>query len=191
MFLSISVRPDPVFLLSLRCSVTLHILQWPQSLTRYWLLHVSCFCLPPHREQPIFSTRAHVFQIDPSTKKNWVPTSKHAVTVSYFYDSTRNVYRIISLDGSKVCVLVYTVHSVSVKEFKIVNSISKETRIRSHKGRYKILRIVKTWMISSTSQRARPVCLSRASLSRGSEGALVLSYLCGSDYFSLEVQGWS
>lgn len=89
------------------------------------------------------------------------------------------------------CVYLYTVHSVSVKEFKIVNSISKETRIRSHKGRYKILRIVKTWMISSTSQRARPVCLSRASLSRGSEGALVLSYLCGSDYFSLEVQGWS
>uniref|UniRef100_A0A8C2VIV3 Homer scaffold protein 1 n=1 Tax=Chinchilla lanigera TaxID=34839 RepID=A0A8C2VIV3_CHILA len=50
------------------------------------------------------STRAHVFQIDPNTKKNWVPTSKHAVTVSYFYDSTRNVYRIISLDGSKAII---------------------------------------------------------------------------------------
>ncbi|XP_059398413.1 homer protein homolog 1 isoform X1 [Carassius carassius] len=55
-------------------------------------------------EQPIFSSRAHVFQIDPSTKKNWVPTSKHAVTVSYFYDSTRTVYRIISLDGSKAII---------------------------------------------------------------------------------------
>ncbi|XP_046724354.1 homer protein homolog 1 isoform X1 [Silurus meridionalis] len=55
-------------------------------------------------EQPIYSTRAHVFQIDPSTKKNWVPTSKHAVTVSYFYDSTRNVYRIISLDGAKAII---------------------------------------------------------------------------------------
>ncbi|XP_017297189.1 homer protein homolog 1-like isoform X2 [Kryptolebias marmoratus] len=55
-------------------------------------------------EQPIFSTRAHVFQIDPNTKKNWVPTSKHAVTVSYFFDSTRNVYRIISLDGSKAII---------------------------------------------------------------------------------------
>uniref|UniRef100_A0A8C4RX04 Homer protein homolog 1 n=1 Tax=Erpetoichthys calabaricus TaxID=27687 RepID=A0A8C4RX04_ERPCA len=54
--------------------------------------------------EPIYSTRAHVFQIDPSTKKNWVPTSKHAVTVSYFYDSTRNVYRIISLDGSKAII---------------------------------------------------------------------------------------
>lgn len=60
------------------------------------------FFFLPFREQPIYSTRAHVFQIDPNTKKNWVPTSKHAVTVSYFYDSTRNVYRIISLDGTKV-----------------------------------------------------------------------------------------
>ncbi|XP_068617094.1 homer protein homolog 1b isoform X2 [Brachionichthys hirsutus] len=56
------------------------------------------------REQPIYSTRAHVFQIDPNTKKNWLPTSKHAVTVSYFYDSTRNVYRIISLDGTKAII---------------------------------------------------------------------------------------
>ncbi|XP_069079338.1 homer protein homolog 1 isoform X1 [Pleurodeles waltl] len=58
----------------------------------------------PSMEQPIYSTRAHVFQIDPNTKKNWVPTSKHAVTVSYFYDSTRTVYRIISLDGSKAII---------------------------------------------------------------------------------------
>ncbi|RXM94955.1 Homer protein-like 2 [Acipenser ruthenus] len=60
--------------------------------------------LPHAREQPIFTTRAHVFQIDPSTKKNWVPASKQAVTVSYFYDSTRNSYRIISVDGSKVII---------------------------------------------------------------------------------------
>ncbi|XP_029578090.1 homer protein homolog 1b isoform X4 [Salmo trutta] len=62
------------------------------------------FFLAPFREQPIYSTRAHAFQIDPNTKKNWVPTSKHAVTVSYFYDSTRNVYRIISLDGTKAII---------------------------------------------------------------------------------------
>uniref|UniRef100_A0A8C7BAJ1 Homer scaffold protein 2 n=1 Tax=Neovison vison TaxID=452646 RepID=A0A8C7BAJ1_NEOVI len=55
-------------------------------------------------EQPIFTTRAHVFQIDPSTKKNWVPASKQAVTVSYFYDVTRNSYRIISVDGAKVII---------------------------------------------------------------------------------------
>ncbi|CAB1320280.1 unnamed protein product [Coregonus sp. 'balchen'] len=62
------------------------------------------FFLVPFREQPIYSTQAHAFQIDPNTKKNWVPTSKHAVTVSYFYDSTRNVYRIISLDGTKAII---------------------------------------------------------------------------------------
>ncbi|KAK2489011.1 hypothetical protein MC885_003727 [Smutsia gigantea] len=58
----------------------------------------------PVCEQPIFTTRAHVFQIDPSTKKNWVPASKQAVTVSYFYDVTRNSYRIISVDGAKVII---------------------------------------------------------------------------------------
>nr|CAI9696512.1 unnamed protein product [Rangifer tarandus platyrhynchus] len=59
---------------------------------------------PGPLEQPIFTTRAHVFQIDPSTKKNWVPASKQAVTVSYFYDVTRNSYRIISVDGAKVII---------------------------------------------------------------------------------------
>ncbi|XP_053321709.1 homer protein homolog 3 isoform X2 [Spea bombifrons] len=58
----------------------------------------------PCGEQPIFSTRAHVFQIDPVTKKNWIPASKHAATVSYFYDATRNVYRIISVGGTKAII---------------------------------------------------------------------------------------
>ncbi|XP_077471967.1 homer protein homolog 3-like isoform X1 [Stigmatopora argus] len=61
----------------------------------------------PHhreREQPIFSTRAHVFQIDPSTKRNWIPASKHAVNVSFFFDSGRNVYRIISVGGTKAII---------------------------------------------------------------------------------------
>uniref|UniRef100_A0AC11CBG4 Homer scaffold protein 3 n=1 Tax=Ovis aries TaxID=9940 RepID=A0AC11CBG4_SHEEP len=56
------------------------------------------------REQPIFSTRAHVFQIDPATKRNWIPAGKHALTVSYFYDAARNVYRIISLGGAKAII---------------------------------------------------------------------------------------
>ncbi|XP_026168996.1 homer protein homolog 3 isoform X1 [Mastacembelus armatus] len=61
----------------------------------------------PHhreREQPIFSTRAHVFQIDPATKRNWIPASKHAVSVSFFYDANRNVYRIISVGGTKAII---------------------------------------------------------------------------------------
>ena len=60
------------------------------------------FFLCVHREQPIFSTKAHVFQIDSGTKKDWLPASKTAVSVSYYYDSTRGTYRIISVDGSKV-----------------------------------------------------------------------------------------
>uniref|UniRef100_A0A8C5VNF3 WH1 domain-containing protein n=1 Tax=Microcebus murinus TaxID=30608 RepID=A0A8C5VNF3_MICMU len=60
--------------------------------------------LCPGREQPIFSTRAHVFQIDPATKRNWIPAGKHALTVSYFYDATRNVYRIISIGGAKAII---------------------------------------------------------------------------------------
>ncbi|XP_048198591.1 homer protein homolog 3 isoform X1 [Perognathus longimembris pacificus] len=56
------------------------------------------------REQPIFSTRAHVFHIDPATKRNWIPAGKHALTVSYFYDATRNVYRIISIGGAKAII---------------------------------------------------------------------------------------
>uniref|UniRef100_H3CXV1 Homer scaffold protein 3b n=1 Tax=Tetraodon nigroviridis TaxID=99883 RepID=H3CXV1_TETNG len=58
----------------------------------------------PRREQPIFSARAHVFQIDPATKRNWLPASKHAVTVSFFYDAGRNVYRIISVGGTKAII---------------------------------------------------------------------------------------
>ncbi|XP_060603441.1 uncharacterized protein LOC132756393 isoform X3 [Ruditapes philippinarum] len=57
-----------------------------------------------NREQPIFSVRCHVFQIDPETKKNWLPASKTSVAVSYYYDSARNTYRIISVEGSKAII---------------------------------------------------------------------------------------
>lgn len=55
-------------------------------------------------EQPVFSTRAHVFQIDPATKKSWLPCSKQAVTVSFYYDPNKETHRIISVDGSKAIV---------------------------------------------------------------------------------------
>ncbi|EDO45622.1 predicted protein [Nematostella vectensis] len=56
------------------------------------------------REQPVFSTRAHVFQIDPQTKKSWIPCSKQAVTVSFYYDPINETHRIISVDGSKAII---------------------------------------------------------------------------------------
>ncbi|KAL3228094.1 hypothetical protein MRX96_004014 [Rhipicephalus microplus] len=55
-------------------------------------------------EQPIFSTKAHVFHIDPKTKRSWIPASSQAVSVSFFYDSSRNLYRIISVEGTKAVI---------------------------------------------------------------------------------------
>ncbi|CAH1795794.1 unnamed protein product [Owenia fusiformis] len=56
------------------------------------------------REQPIYSTKAHVFQIDPKTKKSWLQSTQLAIPVSYFYDNSRQTYRIISVDGSKAVI---------------------------------------------------------------------------------------
>ncbi|ROT84966.1 putative homer protein-like 2 isoform X2 [Penaeus vannamei] len=56
------------------------------------------------KEQPIFSCKAHVFHIDPKTKRSWIPASSSAVSVSFFYDSTRQLYRIISVEGTKAVI---------------------------------------------------------------------------------------
>lgn len=55
-------------------------------------------------EQPIFSCKAHVFHIDPKTKRSWIPASSSAVSVSFFYDSSRGLYRIISVEGTKAVI---------------------------------------------------------------------------------------
>ena len=58
------------------------------------------------REQPIFTCKAHVFHINPKTKRSWLPASSAAVNVSFFYDSSRALYRIISVEGTKVSKLL-------------------------------------------------------------------------------------
>ncbi|XP_005177424.1 homer protein homolog 2 isoform X1 [Musca domestica] len=55
-------------------------------------------------EQPIFTCQAHVFHIDPKTKRTWITASMKAVNVSFFYDSSRNLYRIISVEGTKAVI---------------------------------------------------------------------------------------
>lgn len=55
-------------------------------------------------EQPIFTCKAHVFHIDPKTKRSWIPASSAAVAVSFFYDSSRALYRIISVEGTKAVI---------------------------------------------------------------------------------------
>jgi len=59
------------------------------------------------REQPIFTCKAHVFHIDPKTKRSWLAASSTAVNVSFFYDSSRALYRIISVEGTKVCGYIF------------------------------------------------------------------------------------
>ncbi|TGZ62189.1 hypothetical protein CRM22_007577 [Opisthorchis felineus] len=52
-------------------------------------------------ELPVFTCQAHVFTINPKTKKSWIPSSTKAVDVNFFYDSNKHCYRIISVeDGS-------------------------------------------------------------------------------------------
>ena len=55
-------------------------------------------------EQPVFTSRAHVFQIDAATKKHWVKISSQAIPVSFYHDSARSSHRIISVDGSKALI---------------------------------------------------------------------------------------
>ncbi len=42
-----------------------------------------------------------MFHIDPKTKRSWIAASSAAVNVSFFYDSSRGLYRIISVEGTK------------------------------------------------------------------------------------------
>lgn len=71
-------------------------------------------------QSPLFTCKAHIFQVDPETRKSWLPLSigagrRHTtwrkitlfyfaflVNVQIFHDSVKNVYRIVSVDGSKI-----------------------------------------------------------------------------------------
>lgn len=59
-------------------------------------------------EKPIFTLKGHVFHIDPKTRKTWVPASTSPVDVSFFYDSGRNLYRILSTDKNQ-CIINSTI----------------------------------------------------------------------------------
>ena len=45
-----------------------------------------------------------MFHIDPKTKRSWIAASSAAVAVSFFYDSSRALYRIISVEGTKAVI---------------------------------------------------------------------------------------
>jgi WH1 domain len=67
-----------------------------------FLLYLILKTFALYSEQPIFTCQAHVFHIDPKTKRTWITASTKAISVSFFYDSSRNLYRIISVEGTKV-----------------------------------------------------------------------------------------
>ena len=81
----------------------------------------SVMCM--YSEKAVLTVLAHVFQIDPDTKKKWLPTSTASVKVSYYHDPTRKTYRIIAIEDKKVfththmaqlLLVVYTAFSLSL-----------------------------------------------------------------------------
>ena len=54
-------------------------------------------------KQPIWSTMAHVFQIDPVTRKSWIPSFGEAVPVVLYSSLTpaRKIYRVIAVANAK------------------------------------------------------------------------------------------
>ncbi|CAF1130119.1 unnamed protein product [Adineta steineri] len=54
------------------------------------------------QQAPLYTCKAHIFQVDPDTRKYWIQLSTNAVNVQIFHDSLKNVYRILSVDGAKV-----------------------------------------------------------------------------------------
>ncbi|CAF0884031.1 unnamed protein product [Didymodactylos carnosus] len=55
-------------------------------------------------QHPLFTCKAHIFQVDPETRKSWIQLSGGAVNVQIFHDSVKNVYRILSVENSKVLI---------------------------------------------------------------------------------------
>lgn len=55
-------------------------------------------------EQPLFTCKAHVFQLEPEQKKSWLPLSTAAVNVQIFHDPIKNIYRIVSVEGTKALI---------------------------------------------------------------------------------------
>uniref|UniRef100_A0A0A9Z533 WH1 domain-containing protein n=1 Tax=Lygus hesperus TaxID=30085 RepID=A0A0A9Z533_LYGHE len=98
-------------------------------------------------EQPIFTCRAHVFHIDPKTKRSWIPASTSAVNVSFFYDCSRSLYRIISVEGSKF-----------IEKFQEVKEATRATNNKAPNGNASTTPV--------TSANASPIT------SRASGGAL-------------------
>lgn len=52
-------------------------------------------------DRPVYTCRCHVFRIDSTTKKTWIPAADGPATVSFFYDPSKRAYRVVSIDNGK------------------------------------------------------------------------------------------
>ncbi|KAM3173273.1 hypothetical protein ACTXT7_012827 [Hymenolepis weldensis] len=69
----------------------------------------------PIKEQPVFTCQAHVFTINPSTRRSWVQASSKAIDINIFYDSTKQCYRIVSVEDGPTGIKVVINSTITSK----------------------------------------------------------------------------
>lgn len=52
-------------------------------------------------DRPVYACRCHVFKIDATTKKTWIPAADGPVQVSFFFDPSKRAYRVVSIDNGR------------------------------------------------------------------------------------------
>ncbi|CAK9304656.1 unnamed protein product [Gordionus sp. m RMFG-2023] len=60
-----------------------------------------------HGDVPLHSVRAKVFTLNPTNiniNENWIPLSYGDVTVSFYYDKSRQIYRILSFEDGNILI---------------------------------------------------------------------------------------
>ena len=107
------------------------------SLRRYFVLILILVYFSFFREQPIFTCKAHVFHIDPKTKRSWLPASSAAVNVSFFYDSSRGKQSIF--DNLIKIIRSFNLQTENVKRSKLHN-------MRAKSFQAKRTRFLKKWL---------------------------------------------
>lgn len=62
-------------------------------------------------DNTVFTTRGHVFHIDPESRKKWLPSAEGPAGISLFYDEQRGVYRLVACDANQKVILNSTMQA--------------------------------------------------------------------------------
>ena len=62
-------------------------------------------------DHTVFTTRGHVFHIDPESRKRWLPSAEGPAGISLFYDEQRGVYRLVACDANQKVILNSMMHA--------------------------------------------------------------------------------